>query len=73
MKWEEVFAGKCFISDLGAVEKIELGHGQVSLMQYAAWAPVDGGTKHQIVEISCNLDHLMEKYDIPPERICTVA
>lgn len=73
MEWEEMFAGKFFISDLGVVQKIVLTDGQVSLMQYTAWAPVTSSDKHQIVEISCNLEHLMKKYDIPPERVCTVA
>ena len=73
MELEEMFAGKFFISDLGTVQKIALADGQMSLMQYAAWAPVADEAKHQIVEISCSLEHLMQKYNVPPERVCTVA
>lgn len=73
MEWEKLFSGKYFISDLGTAQMVKSDDGQVSLMQYAAWAPIEDGTKHQIVAISCDLDLLMQKYDIPPERVCTVA
>lgn len=73
MEWEKMFSGKYFISDLGTAQMVKSDDGQVSLMQYAAWAPIEDGAKHQIVAISCDLDLLMQKYDIPPERVCTVA
>lgn len=56
MKWEEMFSGKTFISDLGEEQLVENeGKGGTILERYAAWAPMPGGKSHQIVEISGSL------------------
>ena len=72
MKWEELFSGKCFISDLGEAQTIENGNEKIILAQYAAWAPIIGSKSHQIVEISHDLTVLMQKYHVPADRICTL-
>ncbi|MCH5258741.1 MAG: hypothetical protein J1F18_03250 [Lachnospiraceae bacterium] len=73
MKWEEMFAGKCFISDLGDKHSEESGDESASLERYAAWAPLKGGKSHQIVEVGSDLKMLMEKYNVPLERVCVLA
>lgn len=61
MKWEEMFLGKCFISDLGEDQVLENKNKEkIVLGRYAAWAPLPGGKSHQIVEISDDLETLKE-------------
>lgn len=74
MKWEELFFGKCFISDLGDEQVVENDNKeQIVLGRYAAWAPISGCKNHQIVEISDNLEELMKKYNIPQDRVCVLV
>lgn len=73
MKLEEVFAGVLFISDLGETQTVQNNGEEISIGQYAVWAPISGTTRHQIVEVSDNLDYLMEKYNIPKDNICRLA
>lgn len=74
MKWEELFLGKCFISDLGDEQVVENNNKeQIVLGRYAAWAPISGCKNHQIVEISDGLAALMEKYNIPQDRVCVLV
>lgn len=70
MKLEEVFAGVLFISDLGEPQTVQNDGEEISIGQYAVWAPIIGTTRHQIIEVSENLDYLMEKYDIPSDNVC---
>lgn len=72
MKLEEVFAGVLFISDLGETQTVENDGEEMSVGQYAVWAPIRGTTRHQIIEVSENLDYLMEKYNIPSDNVCTL-
>ncbi len=69
MDWQEAFSGKCFISDLGSEQSVESDSGSTLLSRYAAWAPI-GSKNHRIVEISDDLQTLMEKYAIPQDRVC---
>lgn len=74
MKWEELFLGKCFISDLGEEQLVENDNKeQIVLGRYAAWAPISGCKNHQIVEISDDLATLMKKYNIPQDRVCVLV
>lgn len=73
MKLEEVFAGVLFISDLGETQTVQNNGEEISIGQYAVWAPISGTTRHQIVEVSDNLDYLMEKYNISKDNICRLA
>lgn len=74
MKWEEMFFGKCFISDLGGEQVVENGDKEELLLdRYAVWSPLPGGKSHQIVEIGSNLESLMEKYHIPQDRVCVLV
>ncbi len=69
MDWQEAFSGKCFISDLGDEQSAENGSNNTQLSRYAAWAPI-GSKNHRIVEISDDLQTLMEKYSVPQDRVC---
>lgn len=71
MKLEELFAGKLFISDLGAMPTD--AENENSVVRYAVWAPVCGMDRHQIVEVGDCIEPLMEKYGIPEENICVLA
>ncbi len=74
MKWEEMFSGKCFISDLGEEQVVQNSNNEEILLgRYAAWSPMPGGKSHQVVEISSDLEMLMEKYNIPQDRVCVLA
>lgn len=68
MDWQKNFSGKFFISDLGDNQRKETD-GRCVISRYAAWAPV-GGNNHQIVEISDDLPMLMDKYNVPQDRVC---
>lgn len=74
MNWEEMFSGKCFISDLGEEQLIRNGEdAEITLGRYAAWAPFPEGKNHQIVEVGNDLEELMKKYHIPQDRVCILA
>mgnify|MGYP007069877149 CR=1 FL=1 len=72
MDWQETFSGQTFISDLGTEQKVESGDKEITLSRYAAWAPV-GEKNHQIVEVSDDLNMLMEKYKVPSDMICVLV
>ena len=72
MDWQETFSGQTFISDLGEEQRVETGEKEITLSRYAAWAPV-GEKNHQIVEVSDDLNMLMEKYNVPNDRVCVLV
>ncbi len=72
MKIEELFKGVVFISDLGETQTIQRNDKEITLGQYAVWAPISGTSRHQIVEVSDDLDYLMKKYDISKDNVCTL-
>lgn len=72
MNWQDTFSGKNFISDLGGEQKVENSDKEITLSRYAAWVPI-GEKKHQIVEISDDLQMLMEKYSVPQDRVCMLV
>lgn len=73
MKWEEIFSGKFFITDLGQEQLIESESEKTILGRYAVWAPFSGNSNHQIIEIGTNLDLLKEKYNIRDEMVCVLV
>lgn len=73
MKLEEMFAGVLFISDLGESQTVQRDEEEITFGQYAVWAPISGTTRHQIVEVSENLNYLMEKYNISKDNICKLV
>ena len=72
MDWQETFSGKNFISDLGGEQTVENDDKEITISRYAAWTPI-GKKNHQIVEVSDDLHMLMEKYDVPNDRVCILA
>ncbi|MCM1299881.1 MAG: hypothetical protein NC203_08495 [Firmicutes bacterium] len=73
MEWEKIFSGKCFITDLGEEQQVESEGKSMALGQYAVWAPFQGNSHHQIVEVGENLQELMSKYEIPEDRVCVLV
>ena len=71
--WEELFGNLIFISDLGITQTVELDNTPTQIGRYAAWVPIEGTARHQIVEIGDDLNYLTEKYRVPLERICTLS
>lgn len=72
MNWHDTFSGKIFITDLGSEQAAGADDGKEPVARYAVWSPL-GEKNHQIVEVSDNLDELMEKYRVPETMICTIA
>lgn len=70
MEWEEIFSGKCFITDLGEKQQVEQEGEKIEFGQYAVWAPFEGDSHHKIVEVGEDLQALMSRYHIPPDRVC---
>ena len=70
MKLEELFEGVIFISDLGETQTIRQNDKEITFGQYAVWAPISGTSRHQIVEVSDDLNYLMKKYDISKDNVC---
>lgn len=73
MKLEELFAGRLFISDLGEPQTIEENGKQITLGQYAVWAPIQGTSRHSIIEVGDYLDDLMQKYHISKDNVCKLV
>lgn len=71
--WNELMNGKAFITDLGAGKSTVINGEEVSVGQYAVWSPVTNSTGHQVIEVSDDLEYLMNKYSIPQERVCRLA
>ncbi len=69
MEWTEFAEGKNFITDLG--ENVALTEGQAGF-RYAIWIPENGTNRHQIVEVSNDIEALKKKYDVPCEMIMKV-
>ncbi len=71
-EWDVLMEGKTFITDLGADREAELEEGPTLLGRYAVWSPLQGGRGHAIVEVGRDLEALMERYEIPTERVCVL-
>lgn len=72
MDWNEHIGKHFFITDLGLTPGPDPGTG-LTPGRYAVWAPVTNTKNHQIVEVSGDLEALVEKYKVSRERVCTLA
>lgn len=63
--WEEYTKGKTFITDI-AVKK---GSPDVPIASFAVWKPHQELNKHQIVEVSKDLNYLKDKFNVKNEYI----
>ncbi len=71
--WNELMAGKAFITDLGVGKTSVINGEEVSVGQYAVWSPVTNSKGHQVIEVGSDLEALMKKYSIPEDRVCRLA
>ena len=71
--WSELMRGRCFVSDLGADQTAQIEGQRTTVGRYAVWAPRRQGDGHCIVEVGTVLAPLLEKYHIPPTRVCRLA
>lgn len=66
--WHEVTGGKIFITDLG-----DLPGKNQDIKRYAVWVPDNQNLeKYHVVEVSDDLQALMEKYQVTTEYILRV-
>ncbi len=71
--WNELMAGKAFITDLGVGKTSVINGEEVNVGQYAVWSPVTNSKGHQVIEVGSDLEVLMKNYSIPEERVCRLA
>ena len=76
VQWNELTSGKPFITDLGdSIQNLngvnETIKGEIG--RYAAFMPVPGQKRHQIVEISKDLEFLILKYGVSRELVFVVG
>ncbi|MFQ9412009.1 MAG: hypothetical protein ACLR1T_14580 [Evtepia gabavorous] len=73
-QWEAMMGGKTFITDLGEERHAEInGVDTCGGPVRAWWSPIRNASRHQIVEVGCDLQALVEKYQIPDSRVCVLA
>ena len=65
--WKKLVGNRAFISDLGKSHEAEIGETIVG--RYAVWVPVEGSERHQVIEVSDDLDALQQKYGVPIELV----
>lgn len=62
---------ECFISDLGKTADVETDNGKLALGRYAVIKNHQG--KMQVLEVSNDLEHLMEKFGISADNLGVVT
>ena len=67
--WKKLFGNRAFISDLGKSHEAEIGGTKTIVGRYAVWVPVEGSERHQVIEVSDDLDALQQKYGVPIELV----
>ncbi|MDY3617641.1 hypothetical protein [Agathobaculum sp.] len=72
-KWEDLFAGKLFITDIGESLHTVVNGKEVDLGRYAVFSPNKGHPGHQAIEVGSDVKLLAQKYGITEERICVLA
>ena len=72
-QWEAMMGGKTFITDLGEERHAEINGVDTVVGRYAVCSPIRNASRHQIVEVGCDLQALVEKYQIPDSRVCVLA
>ncbi len=72
-EWHELTSQKSFILDLGFTPEHapvkEKDGTEHSLERYAVFMPIPKQRKHQIVEVSANLQALQGKYKVPDDMV----
>lgn len=71
--WNAMMAGRAFITDLGNARAMEQDGASAAPGRYAVWSPLKGGQGHTVVEVGESLEKLMERYQIPAERVCLLV
>lgn len=72
-EWSELMKDKTFITDLGENQLSVVEEKEVTVGRYAVWSPLKGSKNHQVIEVGEELETLMQKYNIPEERVCRLA
>lgn len=67
--WEQYTKGKIFISDLSAAHTLP----GLSIASFAVWQPTKELDKHQIVEVSNDLNYLKDKYHVEEPYVFRIA
>jgi hypothetical protein len=62
--WHKLTARRAFISDLGGERMTNVNGEETVIGRYAAWLPVPQTDRHQVVEVSANLESLKKKYGV---------
>jgi hypothetical protein len=70
--WEDLTRGQPFVTDLGFEPNYlqPMPSGPPMIMgRYAVFVPVEGQARHQIAEVSGDLDYLKQKYGVPESLV----
>lgn len=68
-QWEKLVKNKAYITDLGKNCIMEFHTVHAVVGRYIVWLPKPNSNRHFIAEEGNNLEELMEKYDVPFQRI----
>ncbi len=60
LNWSDLMKNKLFITDAGDSMSTVVDGRQISVGRYAVWPPVRNSTGHQAIEVSNDLNQLME-------------
>lgn len=71
-EWQQLTKDKCFISDIGESQSVQINGKTESLGRFAVWSPVLEAQGHQVIEVGNCVDELMKKYKIPQELVMTL-
>lgn len=64
------YRGQCWISDMGSETVLTRDDGEtMTLPRHGVWCHERGMRKPGVVEVSDDLDGLMEKYKVPADRV----
>ena len=67
--WDKLVKNKAYITDLGKNCTMEFHTVHAVVGRYIVWVPKPNSNRHFIAEEGNNLEELMERYDVPPQRI----
>jgi len=70
--WNELFAGKVFITDIGATLTAEVNEKTTEVGRYAVFSPNKDQDGHQIIEVGDNVEALCKKYKVKSDCICSI-
>ena len=69
-QWEAMMGGKTFITDLGEERHAEINGVDTVVGRYAVWSPIRNASRHQIVEVGCDLQAGGEIPDSRQPGVC---